>query len=165
MYEFEQYCDNFIKFLYNSDNRHGWISENEIYRELNIPHDKRYAIIHYLQKEGFIVTEETAGSEDINSPLIKKEVFCLLQREGMLFFNTNTFVNRKKGWELENKLKIQQSKLNQLELLLKRGTFLLALAAFILSVCNTCNQISQSKKGNQPPPDEIPHISKHSINK
>lgn len=53
--------------------------------------------------------------------------FYFMTDKGFEFLNTDTFVDRKKRWDVERKIKEQQSTLNDIELALKPYTFVIAI--------------------------------------
>ena len=79
-----------------------------------------------------IITSILISNKFIRSNLDRHDVFSqgsefyFMTDKGFEFLNTDTFVDRNKRWELERKLKEQQSTLNTIELGLKPYTFLIA---------------------------------------
>ena len=59
---------------------------------------------------------------------------CTITEKGIVFVNTDSFFDRKKRFDLECKLKKQDSELKAIELLLKRKTFLIAVIGLIISI-------------------------------
>ena len=90
------------------------------------------SVLAILRTEGFLegTYKLNASTGEIEQNTAKMSITM----KGIAFLSTDSFEERKKRWDLEIKIKKQQSKLNDLELVFKPYTFYIALLGALLSI-------------------------------
>jgi len=167
---YEKECDEVLKFLCNQ------LEIAEIQIDLSLPQETLHT---KLSNENKVDSTIRQFNTIINILFANKHIqfyrepkydvltenLCIT-REGIIFINTNSYVERKIGWDLEKRMKEQQIALNSIEIFLKRKTFYIAVLGIIISLISLYYSHQHQDTNNDTNyPSNNTHISNPVINK
>ncbi len=100
------------------------------------------SVLAKLYTEGFL---EGAANVNESGVIVENTAKMSITLKGIAFLSTDTFTERKERWDLEKRIKKQQSKLNDIELVLKPYTFWVACLGVFISIVALYISLHKSK--------------------